>query len=357
MGATQTIPNWLRSYELTVYSPKETKTLTSSLWEPRALRITFEILQSVLPSPYWYADIDVYNLNQPDMQNLVQNATRVTLKAGYQSTPGNQETQNNYGIIWDGPVLQMMFDRQNVVDQKFTFHCIASIPLLNNAFVQARNGIMSTQYDVLQKMIGEVNSQNKSGVPFNVNLGPAAQAAIQAKQYPRGRGFFGQLPDFLSQLADDNFLVHYQDGVNANLTELAAPGSKLPAAAITYAPPNPPGYVAGQNGGGNVSRTIIGVPRQTQFGVIMNVLLDPRLVVKNPPILVHLERTVISQAKVQVPTVQTPLDTPLNFFATQIRHRGDSRGQAWYTEVNGIQPTYAQGYLKGIFSPVSGGAQ
>jgi hypothetical protein len=192
-------------------------------------------------------------------------------------------------------------------------------------------------------MIKQVNKGN-TGPQFTVNLSPKAQSILQSKQYPRGRSFFGTLPDFLSQLADDNFLVHYLDGKNANLTELASPGASVPATALTYSPPNPPGYVAtGQANG--VSRTIIGVPRQTQYGVIMTVLLDPRLKVKNPPMLVHLDNTVITQMKVTLPQIIKPLDTSQNFFANQIRHHGDTRGNDWFTEVSGFNPLYAQGYL------------
>lgn len=349
MGTTQTIPNWLRYYTLKAYTQNGdvVETITSSDWEPRALRITFDVLQTVLPSPYWYADIDVYNLTGPESQKLL-NATRVTLEAGYQSIPGNDATKNNYGVIWDGPILQMLFDQQNVVDQKFTFHCIASIPLLNDAFLQVKTGMRSTQYDVVQMMIAKANAQVPSATPVAMNISLFAQQTIQAKTYLRGKGFFGQLPDFLETLSDDNFLVHYLSYVSANLTELAPPGQAIPDAAITYGPPLPPGHTGSAGSGGNISRTIIGVPRQTNTGIIMTVLLDPRLKVHNPPIMIHIDNSIITQVKIVPPNYVPPLPQSLNFFANQIRHRGDSRGNAWYSEVNGFTPTYAQLFLKSI---------
>jgi hypothetical protein len=340
MGTSSQIPLWGRAYELTVYSAKGQETVTSNTWEPEALRITFDIQQTVLPSPYWYADIAVYNFNKSELYGLIESAYRVTLKAGYQTG------QNTYGVIWDGPVLQMLFDRENVTDQKFTFHCIATIPLLAANIVQFSQGKLSTQAQVLERMVSQI------GGDFQMNLGPAAQKALAAKQYPRGKTIFGRLTDYLKQLADDQFLVHYQDGVNAYLTEIATPGNALPPPAVTYSAPDPPGYVAALNSNGNISKTIIGVPRQTMFGCTFTVLLDPRLRVSAPPMLVHIDNSVIAQMKVMLGEIQTPLDVPSNFFAAQIHHRGDTRGASWYTEVNGFNPTYALGYLNGLGSPI-----
>jgi hypothetical protein len=153
-------------------------------------------------------------------------------------------------------------------------------------------------------------------------------------------------------MADDNFLSHWMDGKNVNLSEM---DSLAPGPDLSYGPAFPPGYNPALTSS-NVTQSVIGVPRQTPFGVIFTVLLDPRLVVKVPPLLVHLDRTVISQSKVQYGSIQTPLDPTLTFVAAQVHHYGDSRGNDWSTEVTGYSRTYAQGLLTGMFMANAAGA-
>ena len=126
---------------------------------------------------------------------------------------------------------------------------------------------------------------------------------------------------------------------------------------ITYASPLPPDYVSGIPDK-SVTRSVIGVPKQTPFGVIFRVFLDPRLKVQVPPLLIQLDVQVISQIKVPYPlTPFLPLDQSRQFVVAQVKHVGDSRGQEWSTEVTGYMRGYCQNLLKGIFLSTSGGSQ
>ena len=337
MSIASTIPLFGRAYELTAYSEQGQEIITSDAWEPEALRMTFDILETTLPSPYWYADIIVYNFNKPEAYNLISSAYRVTLKAGYQTGA------NKANIIWDGPVFQVLFDRQNVVDQTFTFHCVATIPELSQNIINFSQNKLSTQAQVLSRMVSQIG--------VNVDKSPMANKLLSAKQYVRGKTLFGSLPDYLSQLGDDQFLTHYMDGVKAYLSEIAPSGNALPPVALIYSPPDPPGYVTSLGSPSSVNKTIIGVPRQTQFGATFQVLLDPRVKVTAPPMLIHIDNTVISQMKQMIGQYIAPLDTKLNFFAAQIRHHGDTRGNDWYTQIDGFNPQYAIGLLGGNTTP------
>ena len=146
-------------------------------------------------------------------------------------------------------------------------------------------------------------------------------------------------------------MASWQDGVKANLSEFDSGEKTTPD--LIFSPPNPPNYNAGVQDK-NVTRSVIGVPKQTPFGVIFRVLLDPRLLIKVPPMLAQLDRTVITQAAIQINQVQTPLDPDLMFVVAQVRHIGDSRGNEWYSEVTGYSRKYAIGLINGIFSPSSG---
>ena len=288
-------------------SSSNVEVLTDNSWEPEALRITFDILESTLPSPFWFSDITIYNLNDTEIQNLLYNATWATLEAGYQAGPAKSS------VVWDGPVLQVLFDRDNVVDFGITLHCIASIPLLNQNIVNFAQGPFSSQLQLVSRMVSEI------GGNYSVKTSDTANSLLSAKQYPRGKTCFGRASKYINQLADDNFMSSWMDGINSYISEIDS-GKAPVGAVLTYSPPLPLGQTASLQDP-SVTPTVIGVPKQTPFGVIFRVLLDPRLKVKVPPQIVRLDRTVISQTKVQIGQVQTPLDPSLEFVAAQIRPR------------------------------------
>jgi hypothetical protein len=346
MATISQIPLWGRAWSLTVQYASGGQTGTKEIlsqqsWEPEALRMTFEVLESTLPSPFWFADISVYNLNDPEAQNAILNATWVTFQAGYQTGPTISS------IIWDGPVLQVLFDREDVVNTKVTFHCVASIPLINDNIVNFAQGPFSSQAQLVARMVSTI------GGTFAVQQSAKASQLLASKQYPRGKTVFGKVSKYLFEMGSDNFLSQWMDGKQAYLSEMDS-GAAPPANVLTYSPAPPPGF----NPSGlksTVTQSVLSVPRQTPFGVIFTVLLDPRLKVQIPPMLVQLDRTIIAQMKVQYGQIQTPLDQNLTFVAAQIRHRGDTRGTDWQTEITGYSRTYAQGLLNGMFTPNSAG--
>ena len=341
-----TIPFFGRAWKLSVRYPSgdgsaTTEILTQDAWDPEALRMTFDVLQSTLPSPYWFADISIYNLTKPEIQNLLLNATWVTLEAGYQAGVATSS------VIWDGPVLQTTFARENVVDFKITFNCIASIPIINNNIINFNVGYASSQAQLIDRMVQEI------GGGYGVIRSDKAQSLLAAKQYPRGKTCFGKVSKFLFQMADDNYLSTWMNGHQSYLSELDNGETPAESTVIVYAPPSPPGFVPA-NPQPNETQTIVGVPKQTVFGVILTVLLDPRLKVQVPVMFVQLNRAVIAQMKIQYGQILKPLDQNLTFVVGQIRHYGDTRGNDWHTEVTGYTRLYGQGLLKGLLIPVAG---
>lgn len=344
------IPLWGQAWELTVQyqtaSGTASEVLTSNAWEPEALRMTFEVLQSMLPSPWWYADIVVYNLDTPEIQNILLNATWVTLKAGFQTGP------TLASIIWDGPILQVLFDRENVVDFRVTLHCVAN-PLVMNDIIGFSMGPFSSQAQLVSRMASEVTLPPINSA--NGTLSTYATQALSAKQYPRGNTVFGKVGKYLTQIADDQFISTWRDGSKVYMSEISN-GTIQPTPNYVYSPPFPPNSTP-SGLPANTTQSIIGTPRQTPFGVIFTVLLDPRLKVQLPPLVVQLVRTLITQIPIQVgETVASPLSANLNFFVAQIRHTGDSRGNEWYTEVTGYNTTYASNLLDGVFAASNAGA-
>ena len=343
--STSSIPLWGRAWTLTVkLASGESQVLSQSGWDPEALRVVFDVLESTLPSPYWYADVIVYNLNDPEMQNILFNAVWLTLEAGYQSGPSKSS------IIWDGPVLQVIFDRENVVDLTMHFNCLAGPWLIEEQFVNLSVGPMSSQLHLVSQMIEQTNGN------LGEQVSDKAQQLLTAKQYPRGKTVFGKVSKFIAEMSDDNFLNTWiSSGNQQYMSELFNPNMSV-TPDLVFGPPFPPGYNPG-NSDSSITRSIIGVPKQSQFGCIFTVLLDPRLKVGLPPMLVKLDQTVIQQLKVQYGQILTPLDQSGLFIAAQIRHYGDTRGNDWHTEVTGYTRGYAQGLLSGTFLAQQAGTQ
>lgn len=349
--STSNIPLWGQAWELTILYAAEggtttTTTITSNSWDPEALRITFEVQQTMNKSPFWYADISVYNLNDPEIQNTLVNATWVTLKAGFQTGP------TLYSRIWDGPIFLTTFTRESVVDQKVTMHCVAN-PLVMDSIVSFAMGPFSSQLQLVARMASEITLppiDSASGT-----LGQKANAALSVKQYPRGNTVFGKVSKYIAQISDDNFMQHWQDGQKAYISEI---GNADTTPSLIYSPAFPPGYTGQMLGlPAGTTQSILGTPRQTQFGATFTVLLDPRLSVQLPPLVVQLARTQISQLTI-TPSVNsqpaTPLTADLKLLVAQVRHVGDTRGNDWQTEVTGVSTTYADNLLNGIFAPNSG---
>ena len=346
MSAQSGMTLWGQAWELnityaTADGGADTVIVTSNAWDPEALRMTFEVLQAFNSAPLWYADINIYNLDDQTAQNLVVNATWATLKAGFQFGPQLSS------VIWDGPVFQVIYTRENVVDQKLTLHCVA-LPGGSDMIVNFSMGQFSSQQQLVQRMIQETNLP-----PINPSSGTQGQTAYQrmlVTQYPRGNTVFGKVNKFLGQLADSNLVQTWNDGKQTYISEVDN-GNRTPN--YVYSPPFPPGSTGNVVGlPPNTNQSIIGTPEQIQQGVIFTVLLDPRLKVQLPPLLVQLVRTNITQLE-RTPNPNNPLPTTLTgpdstnllFFVAQVRHTGDTRGNEWQTEVTGWSAAYGQTLL------------
>ena len=339
--AASTYPLWGQAWELTVTaataSGSQTTVVSSNAWEPEALRITFDVLQAMNTAPLWYADINIYNLDAQSEQNILLNATWATLKAGFQFGPSISS------IIWDGPVFQAILTREDVVDQRITLHCVA-LPGPLEEVVNFSMGQFSSQQQLLARIAQGINLPPMT--PAQGTVGSTAAQRMTVTQYPRGNTVFGKSSKFMTQLADSNFLQSWNDGKQAYLSEVDT-GNRTPD--LIYAPPFPPEYQI-QTGDvpDGTTLSIIGTPQQIQQGVIFTVLLDPRLKVGLPQLMVQLVRTALNfELRNPNPNSELPtaLSSNLTFFVGQVHHFGDSRGNNWETEVTGWSTGYAQTLL------------
>jgi hypothetical protein len=289
-----------------------------------SLRVTFDV-QTRAWKDLWSAQIVIYNLNE-QVSNFIlgqgQNSSsqpapsatgqappisqsmEVTLSAGYES-PGK------YGIIWDGYVLQPLFERENQVDFKVTLNCVLGLLSVGrNSYGNTISANTLSQMQIVQNMA--------SGAYHPISLGTISPNLN--KTLPRAKTVFGSPRKILDEIARDNNMQWWlgQRGL-LNVGKVDEDLTASLAAATVYTP----------------TTGIVGTPQQTQFGVNFRVLLDPTVIVKKPLMCVNIDNTQIRQALKQVGVLQGILSQDGTYVVIGARYLGDTRGQNWYTDITG----------------------
>ena len=281
---------------------------SASSFEPEALRATFDVCQFGYAA-WWYGEIVIYNLDgrsRSSSQNALQNTTqkvltegtRVVVSAGYQQG-------DHYGVVFDGKIFQAFVERENVNDYKTILHCVAGKDVVvNNIMAFTLDGNPSQ---------ADVAIQAATQAPTKLSL--QLMEKMGQTTLPRGKTVFSNPSTYFDQLANDNKAVWFYDGTKAFMSDFTIP--------------EPDAYVYTPNTG------LIGTPIQTQDGVQFRVLLDPRLRVKLNPVQVKLDMTSMIFLKAQIDQLPSPLDMNGVYVVGAVRHFGDTRGDAWYTDVTG----------------------
>lgn len=353
MSTQATNPLYGRYFNLTVKFPPNDNgqqtvlTVADSQAFNQNLRITFDIGTHARQA-YWYADFEIYNLDAATSAQLLGNGNQGNAPSGLQQgmevqfSAGYQYGQQ--GLIWDGYVIQALFDRQNVTDFKITLHCM--VDLINNSrnFLGFSSPAMTAQTNLVQQMAKQCFYPQ--GVPT------LPSAGLNGKPLPRGKVFFGNPTRYFASIAQQNNSLSWLTKSGMNIAALDDKNISA-APAVTFSAL--PSAIAGvpQNTNKNISYSIIGTPQQTEVGVNLRVLLDPRVQAQNPVQVIAIDTTVITALKRYV----TPgaaqfvsLDQGGNYIVLSLRHRGDTRGVPWYTDIVGIQSTLGKA---GLLNPVN----
>jgi hypothetical protein len=358
MSAAST-PLFGKKWKLTVDGPANSVTQTqqklviSSDDQPQPLRVTFDV-KTIWYVWYWEADIRIYNLSEDSTQWLlsqagtssspsgaapgqpsgtqappIQQGMTVTLEAGYQN-PGQ------YGIIWQGQVLQPLFSRENQTDFVVTLHCVVG---LNQ---DARNFINQTyppNIDPLA-MVQQMAAQCFHPVPVS-KIAPSLSG--KGLSYPKA--VFGNFGTRVDEIVRSRNMQRWLDGRGFNVGDL---NKEFPSAAkYTFTPANTAPIA------GSVS-SIIGTPVQTQFGVNLRLLLNPNVVVSNPAMAIAINNTVVQQLQRQIGDITSIgiLSQSGTYAVVAARYIGDTRGEDWYTDVTGW---LGQGYIAALAATLGGG--
>lgn len=335
------IPDFGRRWQLQILTQpingsKVLWTIGQDEWLPEAARVTFDINESGYTN-FWWADINIYNLEPNTQSAIISQAAQVVLSAGYQDS-------SNYGIIFQGNIFQFLWTRENVVDYKLTLHCLAGPSIYLDNMTSLQSPALSTQRDIILKMA----QQAEPAMPISY----LDEQTLGTQVLPRGEIVFGSARKYMAQVAKSNGFQYFWNGTGAMAGD---PTPTLTNPQLIYSSvPDPSNNNKRQNG---IEYTIIDTPRQIPEGVEMRVLLDSRLIVTEPAIVVKIDNTVIQQmlatppspgqSAVTASSSQVPILSQNGVYAVgAVRHRGDTRGNEWYTDV--VMFNYVSGIIAAL---------
>ncbi|MDR7865787.1 MAG: hypothetical protein RIN56_03160 [Sporomusaceae bacterium] len=276
------------------------------------LRCTFRVEKVALQVAN-HAEVSIYNLSPDTEKVIIKEGMRVILEAGYQGYLKTQQqgaaqqvlAPKQYGKIFDGEVIQAIRDREDVVDYKLTLVCLDGDSFLNNNIVKMTVNAGLNQRQIVDQIATKAVTPTEIG-----RISPD----LKTQNLPRGKVFFGMPKDYLRDIARDN---------NANFW---VEDGQVYIAKATDTPPGEALVLTPKTG-------LVGVPQQTFDGVTFKCLLNPAIKLMT---MVQIDNSLIRMQKKRLGQIPVPLDDDGQYQAYKVIHYGDTRGNEWYTEVDGV---------------------
>jgi hypothetical protein len=277
-------------------------------WDVSNLRCTFAIEKVALATAN-YAEITIYNLTNDSETTIIKEGVRVIVEAGYDgfinTETGEQTEAKQYGKIFDGDVIQFLRGREDNVDYTLTLICLDGDSFLNNNIIKTTLTAGMTQRQLVDHITAKPLTPTEIG-----RISPE----LSTQRLPRGKVFFGMPKDYLGDIARDNAASFWVDDGQVYITK----ATDITAEEALVLTP--------QTG-------LIGTPQQKQDGVSFKCLLNPSIRLMS---MVKLDNTMIRQQKYQLGQIPSQLDQDGQYQVYKLRHVGDTRGDEWYTEVDGV---------------------
>ena len=259
------------------------------------LKVEFNCVKTIMEASY--SEVTIYNLAPGSENTLIQEGYLVYIEAGYE---GEQ-----YGLAFQGNIIQPIRYKEGGVNYKLSLVSMDSDTFLMAG--TANFSIMRGQNS--RSLINDL--MVKATTP--ANLGSISKN-LSDSRLTRGRVFFGLARDYLRQIAQSENASFYLDDGSVNIIK----AQDLPDGEIFYLTP--------ESG-------LIGVPSQQDFGATIKMLLNPRVKLGS---FIHVDNSSIRNQQYQQGQPFYPLDQDGIYRVIKITHKGDTRGNDWYTEVETV---------------------
>ena len=283
---------WMRKASLVVAAGEEGIDLSE-------LRFTFRTQQWDLQTP-GRIYVRIFNLSDDTANRVQKEFTRLILQAGYEN--------GEYGPVFDGTIVQVRRGRENPTDTYLDITAADgdigyAFGVVNTTI--SRGSAFADRADALRKAMGVEAS----------HIDPLPESKL-----PRGRTFYGQARDHMRDLA---FSTDTSWSIQRGQLQIVKRDGFLPGEAVVL----------------TSATGMIGLPEQTQDGIRIRCLLNPRI---RPGVRVQIDNASIQQAGLQLSVTAgavrsnsfLPRISEDGFYRVVVcEHEGDSRGQAWYADL------------------------
>jgi hypothetical protein len=269
-------------------------------------RIVFHVHQNDFESPN-YAEIKVYNLTRETMNQIQKEFSSVHLEAGYQN--------GNHGTIFNGTISQMRIGRENNIDNFMEILAHDGDSIYNDKFM-ATSVAKGTTF---KQRIDQITAQ--TGINFSETPSPNNPKYVVGAL--RGKVLFGLPRSEIRNIAsscDSSWSI--QDG-KVQMIETAGylPGDAVELSALTG---------------------LIGVPVQTDQGMVLQCLLNQKIRIGG---LISLKNAEISDTEINDLVGYNrykgivhfaPMAPDGKYRVLVAEHHGDTRGDDWSTEITAL---------------------
>lgn len=263
------------------------------------MRIKFNIKRSDTQTPNM-AEIRVYNLEDKTAQRIQKEFSRVILQAGY---------EQNFGVVFQGNIKQVIRGRENSTDTFIDIIAGDGDLSYNFAIVNTTIAAGGGQAEQVNAAVG---AMTQTGGTTAGNIGD-----MPSSKLPRGKVMYGMARDYLRQTAETtNKTWSIQDGK----VQFVPVTSYLPGEAVVL-----------------TSKTgMIGTPQQTNEGINVKCLLNPKLKIGGR---VQLDNDTVARLKIDLSKPNNPANIPAPitsdgvYYILVIEHQGDTRGTEWYSNL------------------------
>lgn len=289
---------WLRKGTLIVSKDNQGLNLSQ-------MRFRFEIVNADVQSPN-NCSIRVYNLSDATARQVENEYTEVTLQAGYEN--------GNFGIIFQGTIKQFRRGKESGTDSYLDILAADGDLAYNHAVTKKTLAAGSTKRDELNAHAAALKEQG-------VDIGYIDPGALEGGFRPRGKVLFGMTRAHLEKLFPKQWSI--QQG---RLQVMTLDGY-LPGEAVLL----------------NSATGLIGMPEQTQDGIKVRCLLNPKIVIGG---LIKIDQRLMNEmsangkggwflsynqygGQYEAPSVAS--DGLYRVYVAE--HKGDTRDQEWYTDL------------------------
>ncbi len=265
--------------------------------EVSSLRCTFQIIKTILLEPN-LSVVTIYNLSPQTEGTIIKEGQKVVIEAGYE---GDQ-----YGVIFDGNVVQPVRGKEEGTTYTLTLVCMDGDRYVNGGFVGVSLVAGQSQRDVVNACLSRATNPIEAG---------SISEGLAKTKLPRGKVLFGLGANYMRQLAQSSNSTFYIADGKANII-------------------SPADVPQGQIFDLSAESGLVDVPYQTEYGVNARMLLNPRVNVNS---LIRIDNRLIRGAKMRLGQPVRPLDEDGIYRVYKLTHIGDTRGpDGWYTEVETV---------------------